>query len=621
MRLTSALLAGVLAAGCDDGGDAAPVTPAPPDAAPSTDLGRPVDAQAPDAGPDGARPDAAGCDFEPETLDAPEAPPIHTPRWAFEPWISKDISDRGDTFAFVDGFAERDIPVGVVVLDSPWETHYNTFVPHPERYPDFAGMVAELRARDIRTVLWVTQMVNLSSFDVEAGGDTYLGPSPNFAQGQRCGFFVEGGNVFPWWKGRGAGVDFFNPAAVTWWHRQQDALYAAGIAGWKLDFGDSYIKRDPVQTAAGPVPHQAYSEAYYRDFYADGATRLGTDEFVTMVRPYDRSYEFEGRFFARPEHAPVAWVGDNRRDFVGLHDALDHIFRSVEAGYVVVGSDIGGYLDLNDQDFSERVPADIEAFNAWVAVGALTPFMQLHGRANLTPWTVPERVDETVAAYRYWAHLHHALVPFFYSLAEAAYGGGEPLLRPQGALADWSGDYRFMVGDALLVAPELSGGGVRDVALPPGRWFDWWQPAAPAVEGGVTLEAVSHPGLREIPLFVKAGAILPVHVDSDANGLGGAGDADALTLLYWPDLSSPDAEESAFVLYDVSGETVEITARDHRLRVSRTPRRLRVRVWAGAAPAGATVNGAEAPVRYDAERATAWVEAPAVDGPTEILLR
>ena len=53
------------------------------------------------------------------------APRIHTPRWAFEPWISKDISNRDDTYAFVDGFRSRGISVGAVVLDSPWETSYN----------------------------------------------------------------------------------------------------------------------------------------------------------------------------------------------------------------------------------------------------------------------------------------------------------------------------------------------------------------------------------------------------------------------------------------------------------------------------------------------------------------
>src|SRR5690606_505512 len=144
----------------------------------------------------------------------------------------------------------------------------------------------------------------------------------------------------------------------------------------------------------GPMPHQAYSEAYYRDFLAYGRHRRGR-ELVTMVRPWDASYDRRGRFHARPEHAPVAWVGDNRRDWVGLADALDHVFRSAAAGYVVLGSDIGGYLDRDDQDLRVEIPFDLETFQRWVAVGAMMPFMQLHGRANLEPWSVPERPDET----------------------------------------------------------------------------------------------------------------------------------------------------------------------------------------------------------------------------------
>ena len=73
------------------------------------------DPEAPDGGlpPDAPAPPA--CTWtppaEPEDIAEPEA---YTPRWAFEPWISKDISDRDDSYAFVDGFIERDIPVGVL---------------------------------------------------------------------------------------------------------------------------------------------------------------------------------------------------------------------------------------------------------------------------------------------------------------------------------------------------------------------------------------------------------------------------------------------------------------------------------------------------------------------------
>ncbi|MEO1272209.1 MAG: TIM-barrel domain-containing protein, partial [Myxococcota bacterium] len=115
------------------------------------------------AEPDTAQPDLGlpeGCTWpgvaEPDDLATPE---LYTPRWAFEPWISKDISDGPDTYAFVDGFIDRDIPVGAVVLDSPWETQYNTFIPNEERYPDFDQMIVDMHARDVKVVLWITQMI------------------------------------------------------------------------------------------------------------------------------------------------------------------------------------------------------------------------------------------------------------------------------------------------------------------------------------------------------------------------------------------------------------------------------------------------------------------------------
>lgn len=455
------------------------------------------------------------CAVERRAEDDAAPPPVFTPRWAFRPWISKDISDGPDTYAFVDGFLERDIPVAVVVLDSPWETDYNTFEPNPERYPAFDQMVADLRDKGVRTVLWTTQMMNLSSFDAEPTGDFYEGPAAGYEQAYACDWFVNGGEVSYWWKGQGAGIDFFDPDARAFFHRLQDRVLDAGIAGWKLDFGEQYIARLPMDTDAGPKTLQEYSEAYYADFYAYGAARLGTDEFVTMVRPYDRSYGFEGRFYARPEHAPVTWVGDNRRDDVGLVDALDHTFRSARAGYAVVGSDIGGYLDRDDEDLTVQIPADADNFVRWTAMSIFTPFFQLHGRANLVPWSFTTGEDLS-AEYRTAALFHDALVPFFDALTRAAYAGGAMPIRPIGDEADWPGDYRFTLGDAFLVAPVLDGSGSRTVALPAGRtYYDVWDLAAPGVDGGASIEVDTTDAVR-IPAWIQDGAIVTAIAHRDA---------------------------------------------------------------------------------------------------------
>lgn len=636
--LALGVLPGVLwVAGCDDdegagttdataGADVGDFFDATVDAGRDAGADLSLDAAA-DAGPDAAadtETDAA-CTFAGPAVATPAAPPIHTPRWAFEPWISKDISDRADTEAFVAGFKARDIPVGVVVLDSPWETHYNTFIPNPNRYPDFAELVSNLRADGVRTVLWTTQMVNSLGIDFEQGGDRYVGAASNFAEGQLCDFYVNDGAQYTWWKGRGSALDFNNPLATTWWHRQYDALLDLGVAGWKLDFGEQYLRTDEIRTATGTVTLQQYSEKYYEDFYAYGATRQTTAEFITMVRPYDKSYEFEGRFFARPEHAPVAWVGDNRRNWDGLVDALDHLFRSALAGYVVIGSDVGGYLDFEDVGINPGpdVPFDRENFLRWVAVGAMTPFFQLHGRANLAPWTVEPDPDEVVAIYRYWAHLHQALIPFWYSLAERAYAGGPNLMVPVNAdEASWAGDWRYTLGDAFLVAPLVAAGGVRSVALPAGAdWYDWWQPGADPAPGGTTLANVDSTDLQRIPLYVRAGALIPLHVSNDANALGDAASAGHLTVLAWP-----GAEASRFDLVDIDERPTALALAPEgagiRLEIGRAPQPVWVRLRQAQAPARVTGAGDAAESRavladqatgwfFDAETSMLWIHWPA----------
>ena len=112
--------------------------------------------------------------------------PALLPEWGYGFWKSRDVyAHRDDAEEDVHGCAWHGIPLDAIVLDSPWETQYNTWEPNPHQFPDFAGMVARWRAIGVRTVVWVTPWVNLESLDGQIPPDPgsrrlHRDPAPNY---------------------------------------------------------------------------------------------------------------------------------------------------------------------------------------------------------------------------------------------------------------------------------------------------------------------------------------------------------------------------------------------------------------------------------------------------------
>jgi alpha-D-xyloside xylohydrolase len=67
-------------------------------------------------------------------------------------------------------------------------------------------------------------------------------------------------------------------------------------------------------------------------------------------------------------------------------------------------------------------------------------------------------------------------------------------------------DDQFILGDRLLAAPVVAGETHRSIYLPKGDWMDFW--SGTAYTGGQTYDL--EVPLEIIPLFVKAGALLPL---------------------------------------------------------------------------------------------------------------
>ncbi len=186
--------------------------------------------------------------------------PALLPEWGYGFWKSRDVYEhQDDALEEFDGFREHQIPLDAIVLDSPWATQYNTWEFNPHQFPDARGMVAELRAAGVRTVVWATPWVNIDSRDGQVAPQPeserlYRAPASNYAEGAAGDHFVHDGDepfVTQWWMGRGSPVDFTSPDAERWWREQVWRLLELGVEGIKSDDGEGYYIPEHVRLADG----------------------------------------------------------------------------------------------------------------------------------------------------------------------------------------------------------------------------------------------------------------------------------------------------------------------------------------------------------------------------------
>jgi alpha-glucosidase (family GH31 glycosyl hydrolase) len=147
--------------------------------------------------------------------------------------------------------------------------------------------------------------------------------------------------------------------------------------------------------------------------------------------------------------------------------------------------------------------------------------------------------------------LRYRLLPYLYSMAYAHYRTGFPITRPV-VLAfpnDLHGKfnrlpYQYMYGDAFLVAPVWADLNTMEIYLPEGQhWIDYWSKRT--YPGGQTI-AYDSSNIEKLPLFVKAGSIIPMRPDEE--WIDPSRPDDPLTLDIYP-----SAAPSTFTLYEDDG--------------------------------------------------------------------
>ena len=416
--------------------------------------------------------------------------PARVPAWSMGLWLSTSFTteyDEETVTSFVDGMAERDLPLSVFHFDCFWmrQFHWCDFVWDPATFPDPEGMLSRLKAKGLRISAWINPYIAQRS---------HL-----FDEGRERGYLVKrpDGGVWQWdmWQAGMALVDFTNPDAVAWYRGKLQVLLEMGVDAFKTDFGER-VPTDVVwHDGSDPQKmHNHYAHLYNEAVFGLLREERGEGEAVVFARAAT----------AGGQQFPVHWGGDCESTFAAMAESLRGGLSLASSGFGYWSHDIGGFEGLPD-------PA---VFKRWIAFGLLSSHSRLHGSGSYrVPWLFDE---EAVDVLRHFTKLKMSLMPYLLGVAEEAASDGVPMMRPmvvefpEDPTAAFC-DRQYMLGPDLLVAPVLSADGSVTFYLPEGTWTDFT--TGEELTGGRWVTQVH--GFGSVPLLARPGSVIPVGAVDD----------------------------------------------------------------------------------------------------------
>jgi alpha-glucosidase (family GH31 glycosyl hydrolase) len=433
-------------------------------------------------------------------------PPI-TPRWALEHIVWEDsANNRVSSEKLVNLYLEHKMPVGAIIIDSPWSTAYNNFDWDTTRYPGSAEMIRNFSKQDVKVILWLTGCVNSTGIDIP------VQKHPSFDEVVAKKYAINNGKISHWWKGDGLHIDFTNPAAVKWWNAQLDKVLLDGVYGFKVDQGEIYFG-DTVQTSVGAMTNVEFRPYYYNSMFQYITSRKAEGAIV------GRPFSHQGGVEASVGQLSLGWCGDFQGSWSGLKLQINNIYKSAEMGYGAPGCEVGGFF---------KARSGKNELIRYAQFGALTACMINGGEngafTNHLPWY---HGNEAASCYLQAVWLHSQLVPYLFSAIVKAHKGGGSLINHVSYEQE-----SHMVGDYIFTKAVTSQNNTVSFTLPlEGRWMDFWTKTNHA---GGTIITRTYP-LSQFPLFIKAGAIIPMNITNSCSGIGDSALTGKQTIFIIPD--------------------------------------------------------------------------------------
>lgn len=420
-----------------------------------------------------------------ENYTALTGKPALPPAWTFGLWLTTSFTtnyDEATVTNFVEGMAERDLPLHVFHFDCFWMKDFNwcNFEWDKRVFPDPVGMLKRLKEKGLKICVWINPYIAQES--------------KLFAEGMTGGYLIKkaNGDVWQWdmWQPAMGIVDFTNPEACTWFSSKLSDLIDMGVDCFKTDFGER-IPTDVVyyDGSDSMKMHNYYTYLYNKVVFDLLEEKLGIGEAALFAR----SATVGGQKF------PVHWGGDCSADYESMAESLRGGLSLCMSGFGFWSHDIGGFESTSSSDVYKR----------WAAFGLLSSHSRLHGSTSYrVPWVYDEEAVEVV---RYFTKLKCSLMPYLFRTSIETSKSGVPVMRSmilefqEDAACNYI-DRQYMLGDSLLVAPIFNDKGLAAYYLPKGRWTNF---LTGEIKEGGTYISEKH-DYMSIPLMIRPNSIIPV---------------------------------------------------------------------------------------------------------------
>lgn len=439
-------------------------------------------------------------------------------------------------------FRERDVPCDAIYLDIHYMGGFRPFTWNHERFSDLGQLVGELHSMGFKVIVTLHPGIKVDTQSQTYKTGLAQGVFLKYPDGQVVSAAgLPGTCHFP---------DFTHPIARAWWAEQMGELLQLGIDGIVNDMGEpSALSEDGTQALPDYIAHENDGAGgEHLDSHNVYGMLMGRATLAALEkqRPGYRQWNMTRAGFAGAQRCAASWTGSNASDWDHLRLSLSMTLNMGLSGAPMTGPDIGGF----------RGNADGELFTRWLQAACLLPFFRADtsiGTLQHEPWAFGQPYE---VINRVTIQLRYRLLPYLYSVVAQCREFGWPVVRPLFMAEPDNPDLRsvddcYLLGDAILVAPVLQPGAVRrSVYLPLGQWYDYW--TNELLEGRQEIDVTAP--LERLPLFIRAGAVLPVWPEVQHIGQLAL---DTLTLRIYPGSFET-------VLYEDKGEGLDYEQGDYR---------------------------------------------------------